>query len=586
MRLVRRILHLLLAVKLVHAVEGPIVDLGYARYQGYHDSASGLNVWKGIRYAAPPVGKLRWQRPQAIQPQGRPSEVIPAVDQPPLCPQSGATGTPPSYGFNSGPGDEDCLFLNVYAAPGASGLSVFVWIHGGGYALFGATYDPSAMINTNDNQFIAVEIQYRLGAFGFLSSEEVKKHGQPNAGLLDQRFALEWVQKHISKFGGDPRRVTIAGESAGAGAVMLHALAYGGQERGLFQNIIAASPYSVPIYNYNDSEPTRHYSRFVDLAGCGEHNATFECLLDAPTEALQNASAEVSTSGQIFGGFAFVPVVDGELLMTLPSQQLLHGHISGHRILVGNNANDGVPLSDPTITDRTTFNAHINLKFPHLTNDDKKALNKVYQTQWTEPTNTGIRFDTLGYVGPTALNQSEMATGLQQTAFNIFAETTFDCPAQWLAEAFSQAGRVAWKYQYSATPAYHGSDLSAYFSSDSPSPGFNHAFQKIWGNLIIHNTPVLSISDAKSNMSNATAPSDCHGNLAWPPFSIEEPWQMDLNTTGGTLSLHVETEHLQYYLREGPGIVNIFRLVDAYGWEGGRGERCDWWRGVAARVPL
>jgi carboxylesterase type B len=93
------------------------------------------------------------------------------------------------------------------------------------------------MINTNDDQFIAVEIQYRLGAFGFLSSEEVKRHGQPNAGLLDQRFALKWVQKHISKFGGDPGRVTIAGESAGAGAVMLHALAYGGRESGFFQNV-------------------------------------------------------------------------------------------------------------------------------------------------------------------------------------------------------------------------------------------------------------------------------------------------------------------------------------------------------------
>ncbi|RDW68943.1 putative carboxylesterase [Aspergillus mulundensis] len=570
------------------AAEDPIVDLGYAAYQGYHDATFGLNVWKGIRYASAPVGNLRWQSPQPVRVQGSIDRVIPAVDQPPLCPQSGAAGTPTSYGFNSGPGDEDCLFLNVYAVPGASGLPVLVWIHGGGYALFGATYDPSAMMNANNNRFITVEIQYRLSAFGFLSSEDVKSHGQLNAGLLDQRFALEWVQKHISKFGGDPGRVTVGGESAGAGSVMLQALAYGGREDHLFQNIIAASPYSAPIYKYNDPEPTDHYDHFLELAGCGQgsarrrrHKTTFNCLLNAPTEALQNASGEVSASGNVFGSFAFLPVIDGELLTTRPSQQLLHGHV-----MVNNNANDGVPLSEPTIANRTSFNAHISRTFPNFTVRDIAALNRVYQTSDTSPANTASRFDTIGDAGPTALNQSEMATGLQQTAFNVFAESTFDCPAQWLAEAYSRGNRKAWKYQYSATPAYHGADLSAYFSADSPSPEFNHAFQKIWGSFIINSTPVIPGLDATANMSNASAPVDCHGNLSWPSFSVEEPWQMDLNTTGGTLSLHVETDHLKYYLREGPGIVNVFRLVDAYDWEGRRGYRCEWWRGISGRVPL
>lgn len=91
-------------------------------------------------------------------------------------------------------------------------------------------------MNTNNTGSITVDIQYRLGAFGFLASEDVKAHGQLNAGLLDQRFALEWVQKHISKFGGDPDRVTSRGESSGAGSIMFHALAYGGQEFDLFNN--------------------------------------------------------------------------------------------------------------------------------------------------------------------------------------------------------------------------------------------------------------------------------------------------------------------------------------------------------------
>lgn len=93
-------------------------------------------------------------------------------------------------------------------------------------------------MNTNDNGFISVMIQYRLGAFGFLSSEDVKKNGQVNAGLLDQRFALRWVQIYIQKFGGDPKKVTVAGESAGAGSVMLQSMAYGGkQDVTLFDNV-------------------------------------------------------------------------------------------------------------------------------------------------------------------------------------------------------------------------------------------------------------------------------------------------------------------------------------------------------------
>lgn len=93
-------------------------------------------------------------------------------------------------------------------------------------------------MNTNDNGFISVIIQYRLGAFGFLSSEDVKQNGQVNAGLLDQNFALQWVQNNIGKFGGDPTKVTLAGESAGAASVMLQAMAYGGKQNvTLFDNV-------------------------------------------------------------------------------------------------------------------------------------------------------------------------------------------------------------------------------------------------------------------------------------------------------------------------------------------------------------
>ncbi|KAI1452517.1 putative carboxylesterase [Annulohypoxylon moriforme] len=567
------------------------VDLGYATYEGYYNDTYGLNIWKSLRYAAPPVGKLRWQAPQP--PLRDSSGVIPAVDQPPLCPQSGAFGVPEAYGFNSGPGDEDCLYLNVYAAPNATNLPVLVWIHGGGYSVFGATYDPSIWMNTNNNGFIVVEIQYRLGAFGYLASDDVKASGRLNAGLLDQRFALEWVQEYISKFGGDPTRVTVGGESSGAGSIIYHTLAYGREESNLFNNIIAASPYLPSVYRYNDTVPTAHYDKFVELVGCDQgssklsnYSSTFECLVAADSAVLQNASGIVSTTQGYFGSFAFLPVIDYDYIRERPSAQFLSGNLTGKRLLVGNNANDGVPLTNPEVDTVTKFNDFVSSTFPSLTSDDVSLLNDVYQIA-SLPIGSGIPYDTLGFTGPTALYQSGIATGIQQAAFNLAAENTFACPAQWFAEAFTTRSLQAWKYQYSVTPSYHGADLNAYFSVDVtfPNADFRHAMQKIWGNFIINNSPVISVPDATANYTNATVPIGMYGNIDWPEFSLAKPVQMNLNTTGGNVSTVTVPPYLSYYVREGSGIVNTFNLSNAFTWEGGRGERCEFWRIVAERVP-
>lgn len=99
-------------------------------------------------------------------------------------------------------------------------------------------------MTTNGNSFVSVVIQYRLGAFGFLSGEDIKQDGALNAGLLDMNFALQWVQKYIQKFGGDPTRVTLAGESAGGAAVLYQAMAYGGkQDKTLFNNVAKPLPH-------------------------------------------------------------------------------------------------------------------------------------------------------------------------------------------------------------------------------------------------------------------------------------------------------------------------------------------------------
>ncbi|EGR52449.1 uncharacterized protein TRIREDRAFT_2044 [Trichoderma reesei QM6a] len=588
---------------------GPRVDLGYAVYEGLYNATLDLNIWKSIRYAAPPVGTLRWQAPQEPPKATTPDRLVAAVDQPPWCPQSGAYGVPPVYGFNSALGDEDCLFLNVYAPPHAENLPVFVWIHGGGYSVFGAAYDPSALINTNNKTFITVEIQYRLGAFGQLASPDVRRHGKLNAGLLDQRFALQWVHKHISRFGGDPRRVTMGGESSGAASAMYQALAYDGREQGLFSSIILASTYVPPIYPFDHGVPTGHYDAFAEAAGCGvasalrNHSSVFDCLVAADTTTLQTASGLVSTSRGYFGSFAWLPVIDHDFIQHRPSAQLACGKVSGKHLLIGTNADEGVPLTNPNITTKSAFDAFVSSTLPHLTNADISILNRIYDTAAAQPGNNGTRFDTPGDdddAGPNANTVSGMATGIQQTAFNLAAESTFHCPSQWLAEAFSKPGsdgRRAWKYQYSLDPAYHGADLGAYFvlakeeeedGTAPPGRGFQHSFRKIWGQFITQQNPVISVSDAKAGEANATVPVDGSrpGDIAWPAFSAQNQTFLDLNTTGGEVELVTVTQELSYYVRGGEGVVNSFRLADGRSWEGGRGERCDFWKAVAPRVPF
>ena len=129
-----------------------------------------------------------------------------------------------------------------------------------------------------------------------------------NAGLLDQKFALEWIQKYIHLFGGDKDRVSIWGLSAGGGSVLHHVLAYNGSlGTSLFHAAIANSPFLPPIHSFNSEFPQSNYQLFISEAGCAGENDTFACLVNKDTPTLMKANAVVSGSGEL-GTYAFVPV--------------------------------------------------------------------------------------------------------------------------------------------------------------------------------------------------------------------------------------------------------------------------------------
>jgi para-nitrobenzyl esterase len=199
--------------------------------------ADGIRAYLGVPYAAPPIGDLRWRPPRTHQPW---QEVRDATALGPSCPQPDISML---RGLDSQ--DEDCLTLNVWtaAADTAEGLPVMVWIHGGGYYLGGSaepTYDGTELARAG---VVLVSVNYRLGTFGFLAHPALTAESRDGAsgmyGIMDQILALQWVRDNISGFGGDPERVTIFGQSAGAGSVcclMTSRLA-----RGLFHRAILHS---------------------------------------------------------------------------------------------------------------------------------------------------------------------------------------------------------------------------------------------------------------------------------------------------------------------------------------------------------
>jgi carboxylesterase type B len=215
------------------------VTIDTGTLQGMPGQDPSVTVFRGIPYAAPPTGDRRWRAPAPAEPW---PGVRSAVHFGPMCPQS------PQDAASSGidlPLSEDCLHLNVWTAAdsGAARLPVLVWIYGGGFrAGTGANprFDGERLAAKG---VVVVTFNYRLGVFGFLATPELsaesEHHTSGNYGLLDCVAVLDWVRRNIVTFGGDPDRVTIGGQSAGAGAVNF--LAMSPLARGLFHRAIAQS---------------------------------------------------------------------------------------------------------------------------------------------------------------------------------------------------------------------------------------------------------------------------------------------------------------------------------------------------------
>jgi para-nitrobenzyl esterase len=291
----------------------------------------GIQVYRGIPFARPPVGALRFAAPQREEPwrgTRKCHEFGPSAPQSPMA--------LPLPGMDVGPMDEDCLSLNVYTpAADAGRRPVMVWIHGGGFVIGSGSqpiYDGVPLASRGD--VVVVTVNYRLGPLGFLYLADLcpgLEGAVGNAGIRDQIAALEWVNESIASFGGDPENVTIFGESAGGMSVatLLGAPA----ARGLFRRAI---PQSGAAHNVHTRETATEVARhFLDELGIAPAEAAAK-LRDIPADKLLDTHRQtVLKLGTRVGLLAFQPLVDGDSLPAPPLAAIEAEHAAGVDLLIG-----------------------------------------------------------------------------------------------------------------------------------------------------------------------------------------------------------------------------------------------------------
>ncbi|KAF5350591.1 hypothetical protein D9756_008678 [Leucocoprinus leucothites] len=459
---------LALCVSLVAAAPAVTVKLDGATVTG--KTSGSVQEYLGIPFAEPPVGNLRFRLPQPITTY---NGTITATAYGPSCPQQAFTlpileGLPQQIvddlvnGVFSAifPTDEDCLTLNVVkpaSATPTSKLPVVVWIFGGGFE-FGSTsmYDGSAIVSRSIDMgqpMIFVSMNYRLTGFGFLASKEVKEAGVGNLGLQDQREALRWVQKYITAFGGDPTKVTIWGESAGAISASLHMIANNGNAEGLFRGAIMESGAPIPVGDIENGQI--YYDQIVRDTGCSGSSDTLQCLREVDYDKLQ---AAIDATPSIFAyqalRLAWLPRADGVFLTDHPQRLVQDGKVAKIPYITGNCDDEGTlfSLSTLNLTNEAQVRDYVkNIFLPGTSDDQVNQLATLYPHDITQ----GSPFDTGLLNAPTP--QFKRIAAVQ-------GDGVFQAPRRWMLKNTSgkQNSWVFLSKRFKAIPllgSLHASDL-------------------------------------------------------------------------------------------------------------------------------
>ncbi|KAI9644217.1 hypothetical protein NHQ30_007572 [Ciborinia camelliae] len=336
-----------------------------------------LEEFLGIPYALPPTGDRRFRPPIPVN-------------------ASNATfsGSNPALRCISGPDDnrqsEDCLHLNIYRPNGTDSsskkLPVLIHLHGGGFN-FGTANDREipSLVGWSKEPLIAVTFDYRLGALGFLPSKLMAEEGALNLGLKDQKLLFEWVQRYISKFGGDPDNVTLMGPSAGAHSIGHHLMNNNGSRPPFAKAIIESGGATArAVYNYDNPLHETQFSEFLaklELSSTPRTEIPSK-LRSIPVSRIRVASQQIFKSYNPSLRWPFQPCVDGpgpnSIIPIPPIQGFLNNTYHHIPILIGYNTNEGSTFVPKAPNNAKSFIDFFHVLLPSLSTKDLSTLNSLY----------------------------------------------------------------------------------------------------------------------------------------------------------------------------------------------------------------
>lgn len=465
----------------VNTTSGPVTGV----------TEAGIISFKGIPYAAPPLGDLRFRPPETHAGWDGPLDASEFGSD---CPQRDITN-------GNDFGEEDCLFLNVWAPEGAQGLPVMVYIHGGGFvqgAGSRAFYDGT---NLAERDVIVVTFNYRIGPLGFLAAEalaqETSEDTAGNYGLLDQIHALEWVQNNITAFGGDRDNVTLFGESAGGVSVCGHLgspLSEGLFHRGIIQSGGGCGGYPQLRTGTLTTDPAVMIgAQFIAAVGCEGAADVAQCLRDV--DALDTVDAAWSLTPSGLGLAPFGLVIDGTILPGQPVDRVRDGDAPDVPVMTGSTADEATLFTATTpVPTVSAYETYVNAAFGPLAGQ----ILAIYPA-------------------------ADFATPKQ--AYNaLFSDVAFICPA--LRFAGFAADRDAPAHTYHLTRvlpgpasvlgAFHGLDVFYVFGTFDATPNY---------------TPNADDAALSEEMMSSWTSFATDGTLPWPAHDRLAPSIRIFDTT-------------------------------------------------------
>ncbi|XP_005393195.1 PREDICTED: cholinesterase isoform X2 [Chinchilla lanigera] len=423
-----------------HPEEDIIVTTKTGKVRGTNLPVLGgtVTAFLGIPYAQPPVGRLRFRRPQPLN---KWSGVWNATKYANSCHQNIDQSFPGFHGsemWNPNTAlSEDCLYLNVWIpAPKPKNATVMIWIYGGGFQT------GTSSLHVYDGKFLArvervivVSMNYRVGALGFLALP-----GNPeapgNLGLFDQQLALQWVQSNIAAFGGSPASVTLFGESAGAASVGLHLLSsksYPLFTRAILQSGSPSAPWAV----MPPSEARNRTLMLAQFTGCSKDNETemIKCLQTKdPQEILLNEVFVLPYDTLLSVNFG--PTVDGDFLPDMPETLLRLGQFKKTQVLVGVNKDEGTAFlvygapgfskDNSSIITRREFQEGLKICFPGVSAFGREAV-LFHYADWRD---------------------DQRPESYREALDDVVGDYNFICPALEFAKAFSDLGNHVFFYYF------------------------------------------------------------------------------------------------------------------------------------------